>query len=195
MTDEKIDRRVQRTRELLKNALMQLIDEKGYDAVTIQDVADRANVGRTTFYSHYQSKDDLLLDHYADFASHLIEEPLSYDDLMGDDPSTEMVRFLQTLAQEDGKAIYTTIMRGRDAEFITRGAHLQMAQNLTASLQAAFPGVEPNYPLGLLVNYIVRAQHALIDWWLTGRADHSVADVARLLHHMRRSAIREAYGL
>lgn len=193
MSDEKIDRRVRRTRELLKNALMQLIEEKGYDVVTIQDVADRANVGRTTFYSHYQSKDDLLLDHYADFASHLIEESLTYDDLMGDDPSAEMVRFLQTLAQE-GKAIYTTITRGRDAEFIIRGAHLQMTRNLTASLQAAFPGAEPNYPPDLLVNYIVRAQHALIDWWLTGRADHSVEDVARLLHHMRRSAIQEAYG-
>jgi hypothetical protein len=70
-----------------------------------------------------------------------------------------------------------------------------MTQNLAASLQAAFPEAEPTYPLDLLVNYIVRAQHALIDWWLTGRVDYSARDVAQLLHHMRRLAIREAYKL
>lgn len=193
MSDDKPDRRVQRTRELLKNALMQLIDEKGYDAVTIQDVVDRANVGRTTFYSHYQSKDDLLLDHYADFASHLIESPLSYDDLMDDDPPVELIRLLQNL--NEGESIYTTITRGKDAEFIIRGVYLQMARNLTTSLQAAFPDAQPVYPLDLLVNYIVRSQHALMDWWLTGRSDHSADDVARLLHHMRRAAIREAYRI
>jgi AcrR family transcriptional regulator len=193
MSDEKMDRRVQRTRELLKNALMQLIDEKGYDAITVQDVVERANVGRTTFYSHYESKDDLLLDHYTEFASHLIESPLSYDDLMGDDPPVEMVRFLQTMTQ--GKARYSAITRGRYAEFVIRGAYLQLERNLTASLHAAFPDTKPAYSLDLLVNYVVRAQHSLIDWWLTGRTDHSVEDVARLLHHMRRSALREAYGI
>ncbi len=193
MTDDRPDRRVQRTRELLKNALMQLIHEKGYDAVTIQDVVDRANVGRTTFYSHYQSKDDLLLDHYADFASHLVENTLSYADLMGDNPPADLVQLLQNL--NEGEAIYTTIMRGKDAEFILRGVYLQMMQNLTASLQAAFPDTQPAYPLDLLVNYIVRSQHALMDWWLTGRSAHSAEDVARLLHHMRRAAIREAYGI
>ena len=63
MSDEKTDRRIQRTRELLRKALMELIDEKGYDAVTIQDITERANLGRTTFYLHYQSKEDLFLDH------------------------------------------------------------------------------------------------------------------------------------
>jgi len=57
----KTDRRVQRTRELLQKALIELIRERGYDAVTIQDIVDRANVGRTTFYLHYRSKDELFI--------------------------------------------------------------------------------------------------------------------------------------
>jgi Bacterial regulatory proteins, tetR family len=48
----KADRRVQRTRELLQKALIELISERGYYAVTIQDIVDRANVGRTTYYLH-----------------------------------------------------------------------------------------------------------------------------------------------
>jgi AcrR family transcriptional regulator len=57
----KPDRRVERTRELLQTALIELIAERGYDAITIQDIVDRANVGRTTFYSHYNSKDELFM--------------------------------------------------------------------------------------------------------------------------------------
>jgi len=55
------DRRVQKTKKLLWEALVKLILKKGYEAVTIQDIIDEANVGRSTFYSHYESKEHLLL--------------------------------------------------------------------------------------------------------------------------------------
>jgi AcrR family transcriptional regulator len=55
------DRRVQKTRKLLLDALVALILEKGYDEVSIQDIIDRANVGRSTFYSHYENKEQLML--------------------------------------------------------------------------------------------------------------------------------------
>src|SRR5690242_13310 len=55
------DRRIQRTRQLLLDSLIQLILEKGYESITVQDIIDRANVGRSTFYSHFQDKEDLLL--------------------------------------------------------------------------------------------------------------------------------------
>src|SRR5512141_1969972 len=57
----KIDRRIQRTQQLLREALIALILEKGYDAITIQDILDWANMGRSTFYAHYRDKEDLLL--------------------------------------------------------------------------------------------------------------------------------------
>ena len=58
----KMDRRVQRTRKLLRDALMSLIMEDGYDAVSIQDITEKANLGRATFYLHFKDKDELLLD-------------------------------------------------------------------------------------------------------------------------------------
>src|SRR5258708_14782425 len=57
----KTDKRVERTRKLLQTALIDLIGERGYDAITIQDIVDRANVGRTTFYLHYNSKEHLFM--------------------------------------------------------------------------------------------------------------------------------------
>jgi AcrR family transcriptional regulator len=55
------DRRVQKTQELLRAALRSLIGEKPYDSIVVKEILDRANVGRSTFYSHFQDKDDLLV--------------------------------------------------------------------------------------------------------------------------------------
>src|SRR5215510_4033298 len=54
------DRRVQKTRKLLQDALIELVAEKGYESVTIREILDTANVGRSTFYAHFQDKDQLL---------------------------------------------------------------------------------------------------------------------------------------
>src|SRR5713101_1103556 len=59
MAKHPIDRRIPRTRAMLQHALNSLILKKGYEAITIKDICDAANVGRSTFYAHYTSKDDL----------------------------------------------------------------------------------------------------------------------------------------
>ncbi len=58
----KIDKRIQKTRKLLSESLISLILEKGYDQISIQDILKKANVGRSTFYFHYENKDQLFFD-------------------------------------------------------------------------------------------------------------------------------------
>ncbi len=58
------DPRVKRTRKLINQAFFDLMNEKGFQTITIQDIADRAEVNRATFYAHYEDKYDLL-DSYA----------------------------------------------------------------------------------------------------------------------------------
>ena len=57
---EKIDPRVKRTRQLLQNAMMELVREKPVESVTVQDIAERAEVNRATFYAHFEDKNALL---------------------------------------------------------------------------------------------------------------------------------------
>ena len=55
------DRRIQKTTNLLREALVSLIAEKPYNSIVVKEILDRANVGRSTFYMHFRDKDDLLL--------------------------------------------------------------------------------------------------------------------------------------
>src|ERR1700686_903574 len=62
-----VDRRARRTRDALGDALVGLMQEKPFDEIKVQDVLDRAGVGRSTFYTHYRDKNDLFLSDVEDF--------------------------------------------------------------------------------------------------------------------------------
>src|ERR1700694_2091739 len=69
----KTDRRVQRTKQLLRDSLMALILERGYDATRVEDITERANLGRATFYLHYRDKEELLISSLEDIYDGLIK--------------------------------------------------------------------------------------------------------------------------
>lgn len=69
--NKKTDARVRRTRDALGDALVALMQEKPFDTITVQDVLDRAHVGRSTFYAHYSDKDDLLMSDADEFYERL----------------------------------------------------------------------------------------------------------------------------
>src|SRR5688500_8340484 len=78
---DKQDRRSQRTQHLLSAAFVQLLREKSYGAITVSDIIERANVGRSTFYSHYQDKDDLFVNELDRVIELLNEQTPNQEDL------------------------------------------------------------------------------------------------------------------
>ncbi len=191
MPDDKMDRRVQRTRQLLRGSLVQLIKERGYDNITIQDITDHANLGRTTFYLHYQSKEDLLLDHHADMHTHFNLAVLSGDELLGETPQPQMVEFLHLLTQN--RPMYHAIRAAKESEIVLRGIHEQMTASLQNSLKISFPNTEPLLPMDVLTEYIIGAQLSLIHWWMTNRTVYNALQLATMLQRLRRIAVCEAY--
>jgi len=193
MAEQKLDRRVQRTRALLNSALMMLVREKGYDNVTIEDITERANLGRTTFYLHYQNKDDLFLDHHSNFATHVNMDMLSHDQLIGLAPVPELTVFLSQLVES--KEMVLTILNSKDSDVILRNVLVQLKGNLTQSLEKAFPDVTPNLPVDYLTHYLASAQFSIITWWLNHRNEYKAADVAGMLQSCMASIVRDAYGV
>jgi AcrR family transcriptional regulator len=161
----KSDRRVQRTRELLQKALIELISERRYDAITIQEIVDRANVGRTTFYLHYSSKDELFMHCHEAMVSGFHFGPLhslSREELLSPEAPLGMTSAYQHL--EDVRALLYPIFHGKDNLLLLRQIHNWNAQKIEASLRVAFAGIASTIPFDMLAKYLAGAQIALVQW-------------------------------
>jgi AcrR family transcriptional regulator len=112
------DRRVLRTRATLHRALIELMIERGYDRVTVQDILDRANIGRSTFYAHYRGKDDLLVISGAEYLRSAITER-----------TTDPIRTLFDLA-EDHPDVYRTLLGRKSTAVVIRGTQQMVADVL-----------------------------------------------------------------
>jgi AcrR family transcriptional regulator len=71
VSNEKLDLRIRRTRDRLGDALIELVREKPFDEIKVQDVLERAEVGRSTFYAHFSGKEDLLWSDVDEFLAHM----------------------------------------------------------------------------------------------------------------------------
>src|SRR5271157_1819235 len=101
LTTPKSDRRSLRTRKLLWHALIALIQEKDYAEITIQDIADRADVNRVTFYLHYRDKQDLLAQNAEMIMDDLAAKgpPLTGEAFRTDVPPQSMVMVYRYIAE------------------------------------------------------------------------------------------------
>ena len=194
----KTDRRVQRTQKHLQNALIELINERQYDVITVQDVVDRANVGRTTFYLHYTNKDDLFMSCHEAIVSEfytglLYPYPPSREELLSSKARPEMTSAFQHL--KDVWVQLYPIFQGKDGSLLLRQIRDRSARQIEASLRAAFVETNSNIPLDILANYLAGAQIALMQWCLEKRQPHPADDLAQAFHRLQRAAIYDAFGL
>jgi AcrR family transcriptional regulator len=188
------DRRVERTRELLQKALIELISERGYDAFTIQDIVDRANVGRTTFYLHYSSKEELFMScHKAIVSEFHSLHPRSREELLSPEAPPGMTSAYRHLL--DARALLYPIFQGKDSLLILRRIRDRSGQEIEASLRAAFAEANSTIPFDVLANYLAGAQIALVQWWLEKRQPQTSENLAQTFHRLQRAAICGAFGL
>lgn len=191
------DRRVQRTREQLQKALIELIRERGYDSITIQDIADRANIGRTTFYLHYDNKDDLFISCHEAIVSEFHFGPLypiSREELLSPYVPPGMTSAYRHLA--DVRALLHPIFQGKDSLLILRRLLRDWnAQEIETSLRAAFNEGDSTIPFDMLANYLAGAQMSLLQWWLEKRQPYPPERLAQTVHQLRQAAIRDALDL
>src|SRR5258708_18405235 len=134
----KTDKRVERTRKLLQTALIDLIGERGYDAITIQDIVDRANVGRTTFYLHYNSKEDLFMSCREAGIVHFgpLRHLLTREQLLSPEMPKGTESHFQHLNVE--RALLYPLFQGEDGLLNLRRIRDASPQVPEASLRAAF---------------------------------------------------------
>jgi AcrR family transcriptional regulator len=166
------DRRIPRTRAMLQHALTALILKKGYEAITIQDVCDEANVGRSTFYAHYTSKDDLKRSGFEHLRKELVDRQRSAQAAPGDIRDRSLGFSLPMFEHaRDHIDLYRALVGDRGGT-VSLGQIRQILSDLVRNEFAATVGKNSadSIPRELIVQYVVGAYMAVLTWWLDGGA-------------------------
>jgi AcrR family transcriptional regulator len=188
--DVKVDRRVRRTRALLRGALLAMILEKGYERVTVQDIIDRADVGRSTFYAHFRDKEDLLV-----FGLEELRAAFQPDQQPTNGGDADTRTASPTLAVFEHFAAHREVWRAmagkRGAEMFTRYLHQFLTELLRTQLAARTPGQETRVPLDAVVEFAVDALVGLgVHWWLENDLPYSPEEMDQLYRRLTEPGIR-----
>jgi len=185
----KIDRRVTRTRQGLREALLQLMDEKEFSAITVEEITDRANLGRTTFYLHYRDKEDLLLEEVADLIHKLTHQVASVPIAEWQQQQTPQRPILLLFQHVKANArFYRLLLRGEDMLQATErlGNIIITAVNELAGIKGEVQSLLENsrVPISFLGYYFTGALFATIIWWLEQDLASSPEEIAALFQEM-----------
>lgn len=176
------DRRVQRTRVLLKRALLDLTVENGYDQTTVQDILDRANVGRSTFYSHFISKDDLL---YSGMPDNILLFGTDYD---RNECVPSIVGFLEHVEQQ--REVLRALIGKSGSQAALKKVTNKTLDNWNQHFeQLAARGYDLPMPPLMTALYINGAMISLVTYWLDSDQTYTSNQVAKMFHEVA------AYGL
>lgn len=165
------DRRQDRTRAMLQHALNSLILKKDYEAITVHDICAAANVGRSTFYSHYTSKDDLKRRGFEKLHKELVvRQTEALAATANEDRSFGFSLAMFEHAREH-LGNYRALVGGRGGT-VSLGSIRKLLSDLVRRELAATddkPGADIA-PRELVVQYVVGAYMAVLTWWLDGGA-------------------------
>ena len=168
------DRRVKRTQHLLARALIALTLEKGYEAVTIRDITERADVGYATFFRHYHDKDELLKDVLDVVLTEII-------DLLGStqpaaDPTTIGV-LLFRYVQQQSEVVRVLLM---SHALLQRS--IEIATQNVVSEHTFLP--DSVVPLEIAAHHIVASSISLIQWWLDHQMPYPPERMGVIYHEL-----------
>ena len=170
MEHDKADRRPRRTRQLLRDALLSLLKEKRYMDISVQDIIERADVARSTFYVHYIDKDDLLVGKWGVFASklgHQAEIRMHEEHTSGEIfPTRGWFQHIQT--QND---ILKLIAKDAAIELAMKTLHGILRTDVQRKVGKHLQ--DNSIPDSLVVEYMATALMTLIKWWVRHDMNYS----------------------
>jgi len=162
MNSERPDRRVSRTRRALHEALIGLILEKGYDAITVADIVDRADVGRSTFYAHFVDKDALLLGGFSALPALWAEEARAPDGESGWTPFGFSLKMFRHADEE--RRLFRALLGQRSGALVQSELDRVLADLVRADLERLHP-IGDVQKLEVAVRFVVSAYAGLLTWW------------------------------
>jgi len=175
------DRRSQRTRHLLSAAFVQLLKEKGYSAITVSDLIARANIGRSTFYSHFQDKDDLFvseLDRVIELLSLRVPN-------QADLPYFPSLGLFQHIGEE--YELYKTLLWTPGIDLLIKHMQASLSRRIEQGLEQNERGFD--VPVPIAASFIAGSFLTLLKWWLENKMIYSPEQMDEMFRKLMVSAL------
>ena len=164
-----MDRRQQKTRTAIYRAITTLLDRQNFHSITVQDIIDEANIGRSTFYAHFETKEELVKSLCRELFDHVIGTAMDKQDTYGlyactNAPHSVICHILQHLQENDNNIL--TLLSCESSPIFMSYFKSGMEELVRSQLlgDTALPGV----PREFLVNHIAGSFVEMVQWWLDG---------------------------
>lgn len=170
-----MDRRVRKTRETLFDTLIQLLREKEFERITIQEIADRADVNRGTVYLHFEDKFDLLNRCIDSYLVRLNDSCLPIEP--SESPEVSLLRTFRYL--EDSADIYNVLIRSEGMAAF----RLRLSELLRQGVEEQFDRLVSDDRLNkeISVQFVTMAIVGLFEWWVARSMPYSAEEMVRQL--------------
>lgn len=194
---DKADRRVRRTRESLHKALISLALEKHYDSITVQEVLDRADIGRSTFYTHFQSMDELLASGFQELRRTL--HAVLENQRRSAKRNENVIAFSRAMFEHayGYRNVYFALLNTgawpivrqqlQDVleELIRRECNAEIAKLKTA---------DSDVPVDLFGHYLTSAFFAVLIWWMDRRSRLTPAQIDEVFRSLVLPTVHAVLG-
>ena len=176
-----MDRRQQKTRAAIFHAFEGLLAQENYNKITVQDIIDAANVGRTTFYAHFETKDALLCELCTNLFDHVFStQPgieTTHDFSLSEGDLRTIVSHILYHLQDNGKQL-AKLMTGESSDiflmYFKEYLHKRIFQYLLNQMEQKNPHVPENF----LQNHITGSFVNMVQWWIRGGLKEKPEDLA-----------------
>src|SRR5438105_10896619 len=173
-----VDRRVMRTRRALSHAMIELIIARSWDDITVQDLCDRADIGRSTFYLHFANKEELIVGGLDDLRRGLREHSPAARKGGG-----QVLGFARGLIEHvaEQQRLFRAIMGKRSGHVVQQRFRQMVVRLVKEDFTACAPA---GWRRDAAVHYVAGALVDLLTWWLETRSPRDAEEIETLFHQL-----------
>ena len=165
---KKTDRRITRTRRLLGQALLELVQEQSFDSITIRDITERADIGYATFFRHYAGKEELLAEQ--------MEGIIRQIEASAGERSDDYFRREGALFYEharDNELLYRALLGGQVNAQVIRRLRDALVRVIRPHIEVHMRAEQPLVPLDIAINHVAASALEMLVWWLENGMPYS----------------------
>jgi AcrR family transcriptional regulator len=193
-SDEKLDRRVRRTRRQLCEAMLALLVERDYESITVQEITERADLNRATFYHHFNHKDELLTAALEDRFDELVASfgELPKGNAIWGDHTPELLTFRHIAEHAD---LYKVLLGERGMGHVIHRIINYIARFTQNKLLTAHPSRTPsNITEAVIAHHVAGSLFALMSWWVTNNLPYTPEEMAEMAHILCTNGVAAVLG-